>query len=322
MIKKLKILNTLGSHFAPKAKQILDRLGDVDYRITTQNELYNIIHQYDIIVIGISPAIDKEALNKASRLKFIAIPANTLENIDVQYAESKGIEIVSLQGETTFLNTITGVSELAIGLMIDLVRFTPWAFDSVKKHEWLRENFRGHNLYQKTLGIVGMGRLGNLMAKYGQAFEMNIIFYDPGKEKSIHANCTKVTFDELLKKSDMISIHASLNTETEKMFNNDALSKMKKSAYIINTARGKIVDEEALLDALELKTIAGYATDVLANELDFDGIGFKTHPLVEYSKTHKNVIIVPHTGGVTHESRENTDVFTAQKLEKKIMTGI
>ncbi len=315
----MKILNTLGEHFAPKARAILETLGDVDYREVTHKELLDIANQYDAIVVGLYPMIDKEVMDRAKKLKYIAIPANTIENIDEAYAKQKGIEVVSLWGETKFLNTITGTAELAMGLLIDLVRLTPWAFDNVKEYKWEREKFRGHNLYGKTLGIVGMGRLGTLMARYGKAFGMNVIFYSPHTDKSPVPDCRKASLEELLRDSDIISIHAHLNKETENMFDADVFKKMKREAYLINTARGKIVDERALLNALENKKIAGYAADVLADEFHFDDTGLVHHPLIDYAKIHQNVIIVPHTGGMTHESRENTDIFIVEKL-KNLLT--
>lgn len=317
---KFKILNTLGKHFALEAKTILDSLGNVDYREITHEELLDVAGRYDVIVAGLYPMIDKAVIDKAKRLKCIALPANTLENIDTDYAKKKGIPVISLWGETKFLNTITGTAEMAAGLMIDLVRLTPWAFDSVKKYEWNREAFRGHNLYGQTLGIVGMGRLGTWMARYGKSFGMHVIFYSPYTKKSPVPGCANVSLDELLAKSDVISLHAHLNKETEKMFNENVFRKMKRSAYLINTARGKVVDEDALLNALEEKKIAGYAADVLADEFHFDDIGFVKHPLVEYARTHDNCIIVPHLGGMTHESRERTDLFTVQKLQKFLST--
>lgn len=310
-----KILNTFGEKFADDAKQILNKLGTVNSQTVTQEEFLNMVNQYEIVIVGITPVVNKSVIDKAKNLKAVVVPANTLENIDVEYAESKSVEIISLWGETEFLDTITGTSELACGLMIDIMRFTPWAFDSVRKNEWQRERFRGSNLYGKTLGIFGMGRLGSNMARYGKAFRMNVIFYSPHTSKSPVDGCSKVSFDELLKESDVISLHAHLNKETESMFDKSAFEKMKKGAYLINTARGKIVDEGALLNALEKKEIAGYAADVLADELDFNTQYFAKYPLIEYAKNNTNVIVVPHIGGMTHESRDNTDIYVSKKLE-------
>ncbi len=314
----MKILNTFGEHFAPDAKKILDTLGDVDYKEMTHNELIGVAELYEILVVGILPMIDKEVIDVATKLKYIVIPSNTLENIDVEYAESKGIKVISLWKEQDFLNTITGTAELACGLMIDIVRRTPWAFDDVKNYKWEREKFRGHNLFGKTLGIVGMGRLGTWMAKYGKAFGMDVIFYSPHVKECSLPDCKKVEFSELLKKSDIISIHAHLDKDTEKMFDEKSFKKMKNESYLINTARGKIVDEQALLASLKSDEIAGYATDVLADEFRFDDTGLVKHPLVDYAKEHNNVIIVPHIGGMTTESRERTDVFIIDKLKKEL----
>ena len=319
-MSKLKILNILGNTLAPKARHILEALGDVHHKVVDHKELVTIADKYDVIFVGLYPMIDKEVMDKATKLKYIAIPANTLENIDEAYAKKKKIKVVSLWGETKFLNTITSTAELAAGLMIDIVRFTPWTFDTVKNYKWDRENFRGHTLFGKTLGIVGMGRLGTWMARYGRAFGMRVLYVDPYVNLStsdVDRLGRKVSFDELLKKSDVISLHAHLNKETENMFDAEVFKKMKKTAYLVNTARGRIVNENALLNALKKGEIAGYAADVLALEFETN-MRLKGYPLVEYAKTHRNVIIVPHTGGMTHESRENTDIFVAEKLRDKL----
>jgi len=157
---KYKILNTIGETYTEKAKKILSTLGGVTYKTPSQEGLSAIISDYDVVVVGLGLRFHKEILKGAKNLKVIATATTGLDHIDVEYAKERGIEILSLRGEDQFLNTITGTAELAWGLMIDLVRFTPWAFDSVKNYKWEREKFRGHNLYGKTLGIVGMGRLG------------------------------------------------------------------------------------------------------------------------------------------------------------------
>ncbi len=313
----LRILNTIGEAFAPEAKEILEKVGEVDYRIPSQDELYEDIKNYDVVLVGLGLNIDQKVIDNGVALKAIATATTGLDHIDVKYAEEKKVDVLSLRGETEFLNTITGTAELACGLMIDLLRFTSHAFDSVKKYEWNRNAFRGHSLYGQTLGIVGMGRLGTWMARYGKAFGMTVVFYDPHIEESTVSveECTKVSFDELLEKSDVVSIHIHLLPETKHLFNKDALAKMKDSAYLVNTSRGSVVDEDELLKNLQQNKLAGYATDVLAGELSFDK-RFSNHPLVEYAKKNQNCIIVPHIGGMTHESRRMTDVFMADKVQK------
>ena len=309
-----KILNTIGEGYADEAKAVLNELGEVDYITPTQDELVGIIEKYDIIVIGLGLNFDKEVIDNAKKLKIIITATTGLDHINIEYAQSKNIEVLSLKGETDFLNSITGTAELAFGLMIKLLRLMSDAFDSVKNYQWDREKFRGHNIYGQTLGIIGLGRLGKWMAQYGKAFNMNVIYYDPHVDTDEYE---KKSFDEFLSKSDVISIHTHLNNETENMFNTDTFNKMKNNAYLINTSRGKIVNEKDLLVALESKQIAGYGTDVLADELEFVK-NFSNHPLVEYAKKNQNLVIVPHIGGMTYESRIATDVFIANKLKKHL----
>ena len=195
----------------------------------------------------------------------------------------------------------------------------PWAFDSVKQGEWKREKFAGFNLYEKNLGVVGLGRLGRWMAKYGRAFGMEVVFCDPNVDESVgrEVGAQKVSFDKLLAMSDVVSINVDLSPKTENLFSAETFKKMKSNAILINTSRGKIVDEKDLLVALQEKMIAGYATDVLADETSFiGGIIPDGHPLVEYSKNNKNLIIVPHIGGMTIDSRIKTDIFIAKKVAK------
>ncbi|MBI3020094.1 MAG: hydroxyacid dehydrogenase [Parcubacteria group bacterium] len=321
----MRILNTIGKECPQEARSILKKLGAVHYRKFSQEELVKCISEYDAAVVGLGLTFDKDVFSAAKKLKVIATATTGLDHIDLEEARKKRVEVLSLRGETAFLNTITGTAELAAGLMIDLLRHTPHAFESVKRYEWNRDAFRGHNLYGQTLGIVGLGRLGRWMARYGEAFGMNVIFTDPAVKTSPRKNWKKVSLKELLKQSNVVSIHVHLSPDTENMFSAREFNLMKKNAYLVNTSRGKIVDEKAVLAAFKKKTIAGYATDVLADEFSFSSEGgsasggetrFRNHPLVEYAKKNQNLIIVPHIGGMTEESREATDIFMAKKISE------
>ena len=297
----MKILVTI-EQFNPEAKKILERLGEVEYR-------QGFLSDGEIIIVGLGLRIDKEVITAAPKLKLIATATTGLDHIDVGYAQEKGIKVVSLQGED--LKEITGTAELAFGLILSLVRRIPESFNDIKAGNWDRKKFLGNNLAGKMLGIIGLGRLGSIMAKYGQAFGMSVMAYDSRKEAV--GNAQLVDFDTLLAKADIISIHAPLNGQTVNMFNESVFKKMKDSAYLINTARGAIVNETDLLAALESKIVAGYAADVLSGEVEFkkDASG---HPLVKYAKIHDNIIITPHIGGYTVESRAMTDVIIAKKV--------
>lgn len=304
-----KILNTVGPKFADLGKDVLSRLGVVDYCIMTQTQLEEAVEDYDVLFVQLGLNVNKRVIDRGRKLKVIATATTGLDHIDVAYAQKKGILIVSLRGEDEFLRTIPGTAELAFGLVIALYRKIPFAFESVKRNEWNREGYRGYNLRGKTLGILGLGRLGKMMATYGAAFGMRVIAHDP------HVADARATFDELLHESDVLSVHVHLSSETENLLNRASFPKMKRGALLINTARGKIVNEKDVIESLESGALGGYGADVLSDELAF-GPTFPSTPLVEYAKTHENVIIVPHIGGMTHESREATDIFIAEKLEK------
>jgi D-3-phosphoglycerate dehydrogenase len=290
-------------------------LGRVDYLTLTNQELFKKIDKYDVVVCGLGLNFNSDILSKAKNLKFLVTATTGLDHIDLKFAEEKGIKVLSLRGEEDFLNTITGTAELALGLLISCSRHIPSSIQSVLKGEWNREKFKGHSLNGKTLGIVGLGRLGKWMARYGEALGMKVIFVDPKVELS-NQNWKKVSLNELLKQSDFISIHIHLSPENEYLFNKKTMGMMKKTAYLINTSRGKIVHEGDLIKLIKQKKIAGYTTDVLDGEILFTKNNCKNHPLVRFAKENPNVIIAPHTGGMTHESRRDTDIFIANKLKK------
>lgn len=305
----MKILNTIGPRFDSAAKKVLERVGEVSYRILSQDEFTYAVEDYEALVIGLGLRVDKKIIDTASRLKLIATATTGLDHIDVSYAEEKGITVLSLRSED--LKAVTGTAELAFALILSLTRRVPEALDAVRSGNWEREKFLGNNLSGKTLGIVGLGRLGSLMAQYGRTFGMRVIAYDPYQDASDSAQL--VDFNTLLAKSDVVSIHAPLSSETTNMFNEEVLSRMKQGAFLINTARSPIVNEAEVLIALKNKKIAGYAADVLSGENEF-GKDVSKHPLIAYAQDHRNLIITPHIGGYTAESRATTDVIIAKKV--------
>lgn len=306
----MRVLNLI-KNFNEEAKKVLEEIGEIDFLDLTQNQLMNCIKDYDILLVGLGLNIDKEIIDQACRLKVIATATTGLDHIDVNYAEDKNIVVLSLKGETEFLNSVTGTAELAFGLLINLARKIFSSVESVRNFQWEREKFEGYNLSGKTLGIVGYGRLGKMMARYGQAFGMKVIVNDPYFKGNEVEN---IKFTELLERSDFISIHVHLQPETKHLFNLAVFKKMKRTAFLINTSRGGVVNERDIAKALEMGLIAGYAADVLEGELDFAS-NFSNYPLVEYAKENDNCIITPHIGGMTYESRATTDKFIVDKLK-------
>ena len=311
-----KILNTIGVAFADEAKKKLEVLGEVTYKIPTQVELEKEIENFDMIVVGLGLLVNKTVITNGKNLKVIATATTGLDHIDVSFAEEKGVKVVSLKNDLEFMKKITGTAELAWGLLVALARKIPSSFDSVKEGHWQRENFKGNSLSGKTLGVLGLGRLGTLVAGYGKAFGMEVLFCDPNVESL--EGTRKVSFEELLKESDCLSVHVHLTKETENMISEKEFNQMKNGCFIVNTSRGKIVDEDALLKVLKDKKVAGYATDVLSDELDFGEQIPESNPMLQYAKENTNLIIVPHTGGMTHESRILTDIRVVEKIEESL----
>lgn len=300
--------------YSPKAILTLKKLGPV-FSWADVRQKSAMLKRATILVVKLGMKISKSVLDEMPNLKIVGTSTTGLNHIDMREIVRRGIRVISLRGETKFLRTITPTAEETIGLMIMLMRNLPWGFDAVCAGKWQKEKFYGHELAGKTLGIVGFGRLGSMVARFGRTFGMSVIACDPHVASAAmkRARVKKVLMDDIFKKADIVSAHVLLTPGTYHLVKRRHFKLMKPTAYFINTARGELVDEKALLKALKKKWIAGVALDVLANE-DPRGGHIKRHPLVRYAATHKNLIIVPHLGGATFESMAKTEEFIAGKI--------
>jgi len=310
-----KILNAEGDRYPQEAIDILKSIGAVDSKIITRDEILKVIKPYDILIVGLGIKVDNELIRLGNNLKIIATATTGIDHIDVDYAKKKEIEVISLKGEKSFLSNITSTAEFTFGLILSLIRRIPWGVNEVKNYNWNRDLCYGIQLNNKILGIIGFGRLGKLVSKYANGFNMRVLAYDPNvhAEEIISYGVEPVKLEKLLFESDIISLHASLDEKNWKMIGQNEFNMMKFDSYFINTARGQLVDEESLLKALENKKIAGAATDVLLDENNFHN-NFFPHPLVEYSKKNENLIITPHIAGMAYDAVSNTRIFIAQKI--------
>jgi D-3-phosphoglycerate dehydrogenase / 2-oxoglutarate reductase len=314
----MKILVTI-PNITPEALTLLEGAGEVLVVSPERKAVMEAIPDCDAAFIGLGVVFDKELLSRAPLLKVIATATTGLDHIDLMEAEKRGVEVLSLRGEDAFLDTITGTAELALAFMLSLARRLGRAHRHVVEDGlWRREDFRGQSLYGKTLGIVGMGRLGSILARAADGLRMRVVFSDTTVREGPIAHHTRIELEELLRVSDFVSIHVHLHDDTRGIFSTSAFKAMKPSAYLINTSRGDIVDEAALIEALRAGEIAGYATDVLAGEGAFGDRVPLSHPLIELARDHESVLIVPHLGGMTEDSRRATDVFMADKLTRHL----
>jgi D-3-phosphoglycerate dehydrogenase len=258
---------------------------------------------------------DREVLDRATRLRVIATPSTGLDHLDLEAMRQRRVALISLRDDTEFLDQITATAEMAWCLLLAVVRRLPWAFQAAQLGVWARDRFRGHQLSGQTLGILGYGRLGRMMSDYGKAFRMRVLACDVRPVEPA-SGVEMVPFGRLLAESDVLSIHIHLTDANRGLINAAALARMKPGAVLLNTSRGAIVDEQALLAALESGRLAGAGLDVIEGEWRDD---LARHPLIRYSLTHQNLVISPHVGGVTFESQSMAYSRIAEKLARHLV---
>lgn len=252
---------------------------------------------------------DAETLGPCRRLGVIGTPTTGIPHIDADYAQARNIVICSLRDQQEFLRSITPTAELTWGMLLCLTRFIPQAMDMVLAGQWNGKYF-GHKtprmLSQMSLGVVGLGRLGSLVACYGRAFCAAVRYFDPYVENPAYQRCGSL--QELASQSDIVSLHVHSTPETRGMIDRGFFQALPRGSFFLNTARGDLVDESALLQALESGHLAGAALDTLDGE-HLPGFAEKLagHPLLTYARSHDNLLLTPHYGGSTRDAWEKTE---------------
>jgi D-3-phosphoglycerate dehydrogenase / 2-oxoglutarate reductase len=305
-----RILNMADFSIFPELLDPLRQLGEVVSLPPDRQTFCERIAEFDAYVASLHLQVDRAALQQAKRLRAIATPSTGTDHLDLDAMRERQIELISLKTDTEFLDQITATAEMAWCLLLAVVRRLPWAFDAARRGQWARDRFRGHQLAGKTLGILGYGRLGRIMAGYGQGFRMRVLACDV-RDVSPAPQVELVSFDRLLAESDVLSIHVHLTDDNRGLIDAAALARMKPGAVLINTSRGAIVDETAMLAALESGRLLGAGVDVIDGEWRTD---LDRHPMIVYANSHENLVISPHLGGVTHESQRLAYGRTVEKL--------
>lgn len=263
------------------------------------------------LYVKLKQRVDGRLLDGHPELRFVVTPTTGLTHVDLEACRARGVEVLSLRGEEAFLRTISSTAELTWGLLLALERRIPAALDSVRGGVWDRDLFPGRELHGKTLGVVGLGRLGSMVARYGLAFGMRVLYAEP-RAVSLRG-AQKVALKRLLAESDVVTLHVHAGPDTDGLIGPAAFAAMKRRPVLLNTSRGSLVDEKALLKALESGRVRGAGLDVLADE----HAGKKDWPardaLVAYARRHDNLILTPHVGGLT-DAAERAELFAARKL--------
>ncbi len=284
------------------ALQKARKFADVDLKTgLTDDELVGIMGEYDAVVVRSKPKITKAMIDAGKRLKVIGRAGVGLDNIDVEAAKAKGIKIVNSPEASTI-----SVAEHAIGLMLAVLRQVPSARESMKAGKWDRKTYMGSELYGKTLGLIGFGKIGREVAKRALAFGMEVIISDPAvnAEEAKRHGASSVGLDDVFRKADVISLHVPALPTTKDIVNKGRIELMKPTAIIVNTSRGHAIDEDALAEALKAKRIRGAALDVYKSE----------PPEGSVLPTLENTVCVPHLGANTDEAQIRAGNVVIEKI--------
>lgn len=281
---------------SPVAINILSEAPDVEFKEAiglTEKGLIDLIPEYNAVIVRSSTDITAQVIDKANNLKVIGRAGSGLDNIDSHYAKKKGIKVLNAPGTNA-----PAVAELTIGFMFSLARSVPQANIKIKEGKWAKSEFQGIELAGKTLGIIGYGVIGKRVAEIASAIGMEILLFDHSHSTSGDYIYKSVKAEKLFNTCDFISLHLPLNENTKNFITKKELSLMKESAFLINTSRGGIVNEEDLVEAIKAKTIAGAALDVFENEPNFNKV----------LATLEQVVATPHIAAATMESQGRVSV--------------
>ncbi len=274
----------------------------------SKEELLKIVDQYDGIAIRSATKITKDVIAAAKKLKVVGRAGIGVDNVDIPAATAAGVIVMN----TPFGNSIT-TAEHAIALMMALARELPAANASTHAGKWEKNSFMGVELYGKTLGLIGAGNIGSIVADRAKGLKMHVVAFDPylSAESAEEKGIEKVELDDLLARADFITLHTPLTAETRGILSADAIAKTKKGVRIINCARGGLIDEVALKAALDSGQVAGAALDVFTEE------PAKANPLFGNEK----VVATPHLGASTEEAQENVALQVAEQISDYLLTG-
>lgn len=263
----------------------------------------------DAVLVRSATRITRESMARADRLKAIGRAGVGVDTIDVDAATERGVPVLTAPAGNT-----VSAAELTLALLLSLARRVPAADRSMKAGEWDKKSFTGIELYGKTLGLVGAGRIGGEVARRARAFGMRVLVYDPflNAERARALDVETASLEEVLERADVLSVHVPLTDATRNMIGDASFARMKRGALLLNVARGGVVDETALLAALRSGTIGGAALDVFEQEpLPAD------HPF----RSEPNVVLTPHLGASTAEAQHNVAIEIAEAVRAALTDG-
>lgn len=312
-MNQYRVLNTLDMSRCPEAFEPFSGIATVDTLPWDYNAVADCIGNYDAYLASTSVRVDAALLARATRLKVIGSPSTGTDHMDMAAIRAAGITCYDISKELDLLRGFTATSEHAFALLLALNRKICQSTAAAASGDWARERYTGFQLLNKTLGVLGLGRLGTISSRIGQGFGMKVIAHDV---RAVRVDGVEmVDFDTLFRQADVVTMHVHLRPETRNLVNARAIGLMKPNAILINTSRGGLVEEQALLEALQSGRIAGAGLDIVDGEWNDD---IRQHPLIRYARDHDNLLITPHIGGATHESIYGARIFMARKVAEHL----
>jgi D-3-phosphoglycerate dehydrogenase / 2-oxoglutarate reductase len=306
----MKIVVTEPLHLAERVKQALAELGSVIYGPFDDRALARELFDCDVIMVRLGRHIGDGILSAAPRLRFILTATTGLDHIDLCAAEAASVRVISLRDCPGAIGDVSATAEHCFGLLLALLRHTPAATTHVLAGGWDRDRFWGRQLSGKCLGVIGHGRIGAMVARYAASFGMDVVACDKVPTK-IGPPANPVSFDELLRNADVVSVHVTATPENRNLIDRAAIARLKRGAILINTARGSVVDEAALAEAVRSRQLLGVAVDVLAGEEHGE---VSNSPLLAAAGEGCNILITPHIGGATLESIARTETTLIERF--------
>jgi D-3-phosphoglycerate dehydrogenase len=276
---------------------------------------------FDTLIVTLGLRIDESVMTSCPTLRWIVTPTTGLDHVDLEAAHRYNVRVVSLRDTKAQITQVSATAELAWGLLLAVARGIPSAHAAVSAGHWDRREFLGVELAGRTLGVAGAGRLGRMVAQYGLAFGMKVIAHDtdPSAFALLPSAVRPVTADELIESSHVLSLHLPLDESTINWLDASRIERLAPGAIVINTARGQLLDEEALASALASGRIRGVGVDVLGDDSTWDGQTVRT-PLIAALEAGHNVVATPHIGGYGVDAVAHTrEVITRRFLELRFL---
>jgi D-3-phosphoglycerate dehydrogenase len=315
----MKIVVTEPEFMSEDLKVHLAGLGAVSFGPFDDRTLGGELALAEVLMVRLGRFIDFSVFTRAPKLRFVVTATTGLDHIDMSGAITAGVRVISLRDCPKAIKNVSATAEHTIGLMLALMRHIPSAAAHVLNGGWDRTLFWGSQVRGKRLGIIGHGRIGSLVARAASGLGMKVVAYDYNAQ-AVFEPALAVSFDELIETSDVVSIHVTSSQDNRNLaLDKDAIRRLKEGVFLINTARGRLIDEEAVSAGVRSGHLAGVAADVLAGEERGDG---KFSPLLKCARAGYNVLITPHIGGATYESIAQAEAAVVDVLAAALRNSV